>query len=203
MREANCAQACTAVRRTEAPCAQASIAVRFSARSALRAGYWPTCLTDGHMVVNDHTRSAENWKCVVLHSSDRWQQCVHKVPLHAYSVDGTTTRPNVVFILVYMSFVSIRYYKAVLYAALHSYNLFVTWQHTSDYTLTGITYIHIYNNITYIYIYYRVYVDSHSLGQLALASKRTANMLYIDIHFNILRYSTSWLPCQRHSNVLQ
>ena len=56
-----------------------------------------------------------------------------------------------VFILVYMSFVSIRYYKAVLYAALHSYNLFVTWQHTSDYTLTGITYIHVYNNITYIY----------------------------------------------------
>ena len=43
---------------------QASTAVRFSARSALRAGYWPTCLTDGHMVVNDHTRSAENWKCV-------------------------------------------------------------------------------------------------------------------------------------------
>ena len=28
----------------------------------------------------------------------------------------------------------------------------------------------------YIYIYiYRVYVDSHSLGQLALASKRTAS----------------------------
>ena len=58
--EAPCAQASTAVRRTEAPCAQASTAVRFSARSALRAGYWPTCLTDGHMVVNDHTRSAEN-----------------------------------------------------------------------------------------------------------------------------------------------
>ena len=33
-------------------------------KSALRAGYWPTCLTEGHMVVNDHTRSAENWKCV-------------------------------------------------------------------------------------------------------------------------------------------
>ena len=64
VREAHCAQASTAVRRTEAPCAQASTAVRFSARSALRAGYWPTCLTDGHMVVNDHTRSAENWKCV-------------------------------------------------------------------------------------------------------------------------------------------
>ena len=64
VREAHCAQACTAVRRTEAPCAQASTAVRFSARSALRAGYWPTCLTDGHMVVNDHTRSAEKWKCV-------------------------------------------------------------------------------------------------------------------------------------------
>ena len=59
VREAHCAQASTAV-----PCAQASTAVRFSARSALRAGYWPTCLTDGHMVVNDHTRSAENWKCV-------------------------------------------------------------------------------------------------------------------------------------------
>ena len=48
VREAHCAQASTAVRRTEAPCAQASTAVRFSARSALRAGYWPTCLTDGH-----------------------------------------------------------------------------------------------------------------------------------------------------------
>ena len=60
----HCAQASTAVRCTEAPCAQASTAVRFSARCALRAGYWPTCLTDGHMVVNDHTRSAENWKCV-------------------------------------------------------------------------------------------------------------------------------------------
>ena len=64
VREAHCAQASTAVRRTEAPCAQASTAVRFSARSALRAGYWPTCLTDGHMAVNDHTRSTENWKCV-------------------------------------------------------------------------------------------------------------------------------------------
>ena len=30
-------------------------------------------------------------------------------------------------------------------------------------------------NIIYIY---RVYVDSHSLGQLALASKRTASYLY-------------------------
>ena len=60
VREAHCAHAITAVRRTEAPCAQAITAVRFSARSALRAGYWPTCLTDGHMVVNDHTRSAEN-----------------------------------------------------------------------------------------------------------------------------------------------
>ena len=28
----------------------------------------------------------------------------------------------------------------------------------------------------YIYIYIRVYVDSHSLGQLALASKRTASI---------------------------
>ena len=28
-----------------------------------------------------------------------------------------------------------------------------------------------------IYIYIRVYVDSHSLGQLALASKRTASLL--------------------------
>ena len=122
VREAHCAQASTAVRRTEAPCAQASTAVRFSARSALRAGYWPTCLTDGHMVVNDHTQSAENWKCV-------WY--------FLRPIDGIS--------------VSIHYYKAVLYAALHSYNLFVTWQHTSDYTLTGITYIHIYNNITYIY----------------------------------------------------
>ena len=60
-------------------------------KSALRAGYWPTCRTEGHMVVNDHTRSAENWKCV--------------------------------------------WYLLRLYI-------------------------------------YRVYVDSHSLGQLALASKR-------------------------------
>ena len=29
----------------------------------------------------------------------------------------------------------------------------------------------------YIYIYIRVYVDSHSLGQLALASKRTASII--------------------------
>ena len=35
VREAHCA-----VRRTEAPCAQASTAAGFSARSALRAGYW-------------------------------------------------------------------------------------------------------------------------------------------------------------------
>ena len=90
VREAHCAQASTAVHRTEAPCAQASTAVCFSARSALQTGYWPTCLTDGLMVVNDHTRSAENWKCVVLPSSDRWQQCVREAPLHAYSVDGTT-----------------------------------------------------------------------------------------------------------------
>ena len=68
-------------------------------KRALRAGYWPTCLTEGHMVVNDHTRSAENWKCV--------------------------------------------WYLLRLYI--------------------------------YIYIY-RVYVDSHSLGQLALASKRTASI---------------------------
>ena len=40
VREAHCEQASTAVRRTEAPCAQASTAVRFSARSALRAGYY-------------------------------------------------------------------------------------------------------------------------------------------------------------------
>ena len=39
VREAHCAQASTAVRRTETPCAQASTAVCFSARSALRAGY--------------------------------------------------------------------------------------------------------------------------------------------------------------------
>ena len=95
VREAHCAQASTAVRRTEAPCVEASTAVRFSARSALRAGYWPTCLTDGHMVVNDHTRSAENWKCVwyFLHPIDGSSVCVkHRyTTLHTYSVDGTTT----------------------------------------------------------------------------------------------------------------
>ena len=136
MREAHCAQARTAVRRTEAQCAQASTAVRFSAPSALRAVYWPTCLTDGHniMVVNDHKRSAENWKCVVLHSSDRWQQCVREAgdAIKLSSADSLEDPDD-----------------------------------------TGITYIHIHNNITYIYIY-RVYVDSHSLGQLALASKRTS-----------------------------
>ena len=60
------------------------------------------------MVVNDHTRSAENWKCV--------------------------------------------WYLLSLYI--------------------------------YIYIYiYRVYVDSHSLGQLALASKRTAsNNTYVKVN---------------------
>ena len=31
----------------------------------------------------------------------------------------------------------------------------------------------------YIYIYIRVYVDSHSLGQLALPSKRTASYLKV------------------------
>ena len=87
VREAHCAQASTAVRRTEAPCAQARTAVRFSARSALRAGYWPTCLTDGHMVVNDHTRSAENWKCVwyFLRPIDGSSAFA---PLHAYSLIG-------------------------------------------------------------------------------------------------------------------
>ena len=39
VRKAHCEQASTAVPRTEAPCAQASTAMRFSARSALRAGY--------------------------------------------------------------------------------------------------------------------------------------------------------------------
>ena len=54
--------------------------MRFSARSALRAGYWPTCLTDGHMVVNDHTRSAENWKCVwyFLHPIDGSNGCAKR-----------------------------------------------------------------------------------------------------------------------------
>ena len=38
-------------------------------------------------------------------------------------------------------------------------------------------------NIIYIY---RVYVDSHSLGQLALASKRTASIyIYINIYIYI------------------
>ena len=88
VREAHCAQAITAVLCTEAPCAQASTAVRFSARSALRAGYWPTCLTDGHMVVNDHTRSAENLNCVwyFLRPIDGSSACA---TLHAYSVETT------------------------------------------------------------------------------------------------------------------
>ena len=34
-----------------------------------------------------------------------------------------------------------------------------------------------------LYIYIRVYVDSHSLGQLALASKRTASFYIIYFHF--------------------
>ena len=32
-----------------------------------------------------------------------------------------------------------------------------------------------------LYIIYRVYVDSHSLGQLALAIKRTASLLKLDV----------------------
>ena len=48
----------------------------------------------------------------------------------------------------------------------------------------------------YIYIY-RVYVDSHSLGQLALASKRTASVCKTIkdpslIHKNICLLSTHW-----------
>ena len=39
-----------------------------------------------------------------------------------------------------------------------------------------------------LYIYIRVYVDSHSLGQLALASKRTASVLNV-----ILVVMTLWL----------
>ena len=40
-------------------------------------------------------------------------------------------------------------------------------------SVCGTCFVYIY---IYIYIYiYRVYVDSHSLGQLALASKRTAS----------------------------
>ena len=58
VREAHCEQASTAVR--EAHCAQATVA-RLLTFESLK---WPTCLTDGHMLVNDHTRSAENWKCV-------------------------------------------------------------------------------------------------------------------------------------------
>ena len=38
-----------------------------------------------------------------------------------------------------------------------------------------------------IYIYYiRVYVDSHSLGQLALASKRTASQYKPEVLFKLL-----------------
>ena len=36
-----------------------------------------------------------------------------------------------------------------------------------------------------LYIYIRVYVDSHSLGQLALASKRTASITKMDTIFFI------------------
>ena len=71
---------------------QASTAVRFSARSGLHAGYWPTCLIDGHNYGGQRSHSI-GWKlevCVVLPSCDRWQQCVREAPLHAYSVDGTT-----------------------------------------------------------------------------------------------------------------
>ena len=39
-----------------------------------KRSYWPTCLTDGHMVVNDHTRSAENVEvCVVLASEYKYK----------------------------------------------------------------------------------------------------------------------------------
>ena len=54
-------------------------------------------------------------------------------------------------------------------------------------------------NITYIYIYiyiyiYRVYVDSHSLDQLALASKRTASLYNIKVA-NKVRPTTGHNGC--------
>ena len=45
-----------------------------------------------------------------------------------------------------------------------------------------------------IYIYIRVYVDSHSLGQLALASKRTASYTYgghVGFRFSVVDGSIS------------
>ena len=51
----------------------------------------------------------------------------------------------------------------------------------------------------YIYIYIMVYVDSHSLDQLALASKRTAstiktaNFKYIKIYISLIRIDLATL----------
>ena len=83
------------------------------------------------MVVNDHTRSAENWKCV-------WY--------FLRPIDGSSACAK-------------RRYTPINVAASQCFE----WTEWRVY------------NITHIYIYiYRVYVDSHSLGQLALASKRNS-----------------------------
>ena len=50
--------------------------------------------------------------------------------------------------------------------------------HIGLHTYRDHIHVHIYNNITYIYIY-GVYVDSHSLGQLALASKSISYYLVL------------------------
>ena len=54
-----------------------------------------------------------------------------------------------------------------------------------------------------IYIYIRVYVDSHSLGQLALASKRTASIYIIkNIVMPWLAVKSPRLPYHVYNNYI-
>ena len=49
-----------------------------------------------------------------------------------------------------------------------------------------------------LYIYIRVYVDSHSLGQLALASKRTASLVKMILRKRALKVS----QVSKHINII-
>ena len=158
---------------TEAPCAQASTAVR----SALRAGYWPTCLTDGHMVVNDHTRSAENWKCVwyFLRPIDGSRACAKRryTPINVAASQcfewtewGACRADCGVYYCCFQccSFTLFRMDRVGACRA--DCRVYYCCFQCSSFAVLRMDRVY---NIIYIY---RVYVDSHSLGQLALASKR-------------------------------
>ena len=81
VREAHCAQASTAVRRTEAR----RLGLQCAKCTARR-------LLSDRWTYGGQRSHAIGWKlevCVVLPSSDRWQQCVREAPLHAYSYWST------------------------------------------------------------------------------------------------------------------